>query len=75
MGKKDADEIWLCVTGVDGHADSKNTVPSPTEAVTRKMTVTLNNKGRFFLDMYDFMKGETVVITDIQYNGQSIIAK
>lgn len=70
-----ADEIWLCVTGVDGHADSKNTVPSPTEAVTRKMTVTLNNKGRFFLDMYDFMKGETVVITDIQYNGQSIIAK
>lgn len=68
-------EIWLCVTGADGHADSKNTVPGPTEAVTRKMTVTLNNKGRFFLDMYDFMKGEIVVITDIQYNGASIIAK
>lgn len=68
-------EIWLCVTGADGHKDSKNTVPGPTEAVTKKMTVTLNNKGRFFLDMYDFMKGETVVITDIQYNGKSIIAK
>lgn len=71
-----ADELWLCASAPEAkHKDAVNTIPEPTKAVTRKMLVTLNNKGRFFLNMYDFCKGETVVIKDITYNGVSIIKK
>ena len=74
MVDEGSDEIWLCASAPSsGHSDAVNTIPEPTKAVTRKMLVTLNNKGRFFLDMYDFQKGETIVITDIKYNGVSII--
>lgn len=74
MMDEGSDEIWLCASAPSSeHSDAVNTIPEPTKAVTRKMLVTLNNKGRFFLDMYDFQKGETIVITDIKYNGVSII--
>lgn len=74
MMDEGSDEIWLCSSAPEEkHKDAKNTIPDPTKAVTRKMTVTLNKKGRFFLDMYDFQKGETIVIKDIRYQGKSII--
>lgn len=70
------DEIWLCSSAPEKrHADAEGTIPDPTKPVKRKMTVTLNKKGRFFLDMYDFQKGEIVVIKDITYNGKSILKK
>lgn len=71
-----ADEHWLCITAPgEVHQDAVNTVPEPNKVVTKKMLVTLNKKGRFFLDMFDFIEGETIVITDIKYEGTSILAK
>ncbi len=71
-----SDEHWLCVTAPnEDHPDAVNTVPEPNKLVTKKMTVTLNNKGRFFLDMYDFMKDEKVVIADVKFEGTSILVK
>ncbi len=68
------DELWICATApAEEHADAANTIPEPDTPVTRKMTVTLNKKGRFYLNMHNFLKGETVVITDIKYQGKSII--
>lgn len=76
MMDEGSDEIWLCSSAPEErHKDAINTIPDPTKAVTRKMTVTVNKKGRFFLDMYDFQKGETIVIKDIRYKGKSIIKK
>lgn len=74
MMDEGSDEIWLCTSMPDeAYTDAVNTVPEPTQPITRTMLVTLNKKGRFFLDMYDFNQGEIVVITDIKYNGESII--
>ena len=74
MMDEGSDELWICASAPSAeHQDASNTIPKPTQAVTKKMLVTLNNKGRFFLDMYDFQKGETIVITDIKYNGVSIV--
>lgn len=68
------DEIWICATAPsEEHADAANTISEPDQAVTRTMTVTLNKKGRFYLNMHNFLEGETVVITDIKYQGESII--
>lgn len=70
------DELWICATAPEEeHKDAENTIPEPDKPVTRKMTVTLNKKGRFYLYMYNFLEGETVVITDIKYQGKSIIVK
>ncbi|MBQ2986752.1 MAG: hypothetical protein IJE23_04645 [Tyzzerella sp.] len=71
-----ADEHWICLTPPsDAHPDANNTVPEPDQLVTKKMKVTLNKKGNFFLDMYDFLEGEIVVIADVKYQGESILAK
>lgn len=68
------DEIWICAKAPnEDHLDAENTIPEPTEAVTKKMLVTLNNKGRFFLDVCNFSEGEILVITDVKYQGKSII--
>lgn len=68
------DEIWICAEAPnEDHPDAKNTIPEPTEAVTKKMMVTLNNKGRFFLDVCNFNEGEILVIKDIKYKGKSVI--
>lgn len=68
------DELWICATAPAAeHADAENTIPEPDMPVTRTMTVTLNKKGRFYLNMHNFLEGETVVITDIKYQGKSII--
>lgn len=68
------DEIWICAKAPnEDHLDAENTIPEPTEAVTKKMVVTLNKKGRFFLDVCNFNKGEILVITDVKYQGESII--
>ena len=52
---------------------AENTVPEPDKTVTTTITVSVNKKGRFFLDMYNFKEGETIVITDIKYQGKSVI--
>jgi len=68
------DEIWICAKAPhEDHLDAENTIPEPTKAVTKKVMVTLNNKGRFFLDMYDFKEGEILVIKDVKYKGKSIL--
>lgn len=68
------DEIWICAKAPnEDHLDAENTIPEPTEAVTKKVMVTLNKKGRFFLDVSDFSEGEILVITDVKYQGESII--
>ena len=68
------DEIWICAEAPNkDHLDAKNTIPEPTEAVTKKMLVTLNKKGRFFLDVCNFKEGEIIVITDVKYQGESVI--
>lgn len=69
------DELWICATAPsEEHGDAANTIPEPDTPVTRKMTVTLNKTGRFYLNMHNFLKGETVVISDIKYQGKSILA-
>ena len=68
------DEIWICAEAPnEDHLDAKNTIPEPTEAVTKTMLVTINKKGRFFLDVCDFKEGEILVITDVKYQGESVI--
>ena len=76
MMSENPDEIWICSTAPsEEHSDAVGTVPEPNKAVTKKITVSVNKKGRFFLDMYNFREGETIVITDIKYQGQSVIVK
>lgn len=71
-----ADEHWICLTAPsEDHPDANNTVPEPDQLVTKKVKVTLNKKGNFFLDMYDFLDGEIIVIADVKYQGESILAK
>lgn len=71
-----SEEIWLCATApASKYPESEQTIPEPNQLVKRKVTVTLNKNGKFVLNMYDFLPGETIVIKDITYNGQSIVAK
>ncbi len=68
------DEIWLCQKAPSAdYPEAENTVPEPDKTVTTTITVSVNKKGRFFLDMYNFKEGETIVITDIKYQGKSVI--
>lgn len=68
-------EIWLCSKAPSKtYPDAANTIPEPNQSVTETITVSVNKKGRFFLDMYNFIEGETIVITDIKYQGESVIA-
>lgn len=76
MMDEGSDEHWICLTAPsEEHQDAVNTVPEPDKAVTKTMKVTMNKKGRFFLDMHDFREGEIVVIKDVTYQGKSILVK
>lgn len=69
----DAKDHWICSSVLNGNAKTANTIPEASQEVTTTMKVTLNNKGRFTLNMYDFNKGEIVVIKDVKLNGVSIM--
>lgn len=68
--------LWICDTAPgEGHPDAAGTIPKSDKLVTKTVMVTLNKQGKFTLTMQDFSEGDTVVITDVKYQGASIISK
>ncbi len=67
---------WICATEPsEGAIEAVDTIMEPNKPVTKTMKVTVNKKGRFTISMCDFLKGESVIVTDVKYQGKSILVK
>ena len=67
---------WLCEEGLAEYPDSINSLPEAGELVTQDFFFSeINKKGVITLMMHDFLVGEMVEVTSIQYNGQEVLVK
>ena len=68
--------IWFCQNAVEGYDVSEGTLPTAEEMVTYKVeNLEIDRYGEGLLDLADFNVNEMIVITDIKYNGKSVMAK
>lgn len=67
--------IWFCENAVEGYVVSQGTLPTAKEMVTYKVEdLEIDKYGEGLLDLADFNVNEMIVITDIKYNGKSVMA-
>lgn len=72
---EDGNDFYICNKQVNANTpESAHTIPESTTEITKKMKVVVNKKGRFILQMNEFLEGEMVVIRDVKYEGNSILA-
>lgn len=66
---------FICDTAP--HEDYPDAVGSnkATNLVTKKVLVTVNKTGKFYLIMSDFNTGDLFIVKDVKYQGESILAK
>ena len=66
--------FWFCENAVRGYEkESVGTIPAPDKPITMKMKLTVDRGGNVVLPFLDFDTGEKVVISDIKYNGKSVL--
>lgn len=64
---------WFCEKPLENYPESEGTIPKSSEIVTVKVKLAVSRGGNITIPLYDFSKGEMVVIADITYNGKSVI--
>lgn len=67
---------WFCENAVTNYEkESVDTIPAPDKPVTLKMKLTVDRGGNVVLPFYSFDTGEKAVISDVRYNGVSVLNK
>lgn len=64
---------WFCENAVTNYPESADTIPKSDEITTAKVKLAVTRDGNITIPLYDFAKGEMVVIADVSYNGKSVL--